>query len=267
MILIALLIILVVYVFLLDTANVFSKKTYNNPQISRPDVIVQTYHTKEKIPQKVYDNIKKYAPGYEHRIYNDSECHAFILEHFGTRVADKFNDLKVKAHKADLFRYCYLYQNGGVYMDIKTELIKPIDEIFGKDKLYSVFSICTGTIYNGIVSSGPKNELLLELINYIVETPDPGKLDYLYICRHFYTSLSSYCDHKLKLGENDNNVYLYEEVVKAFNLFTLHGYNDKNVKYQYVEKCHDGLDRYGICSYVYDKGVPIIKTRYSDYPW
>uniref|UniRef100_A0A6C0DZ43 Uncharacterized protein n=1 Tax=viral metagenome TaxID=1070528 RepID=A0A6C0DZ43_9ZZZZ len=27
-----------------------------------PKIIFQTYHDKSKIPQKVYDNIKKYAP-------------------------------------------------------------------------------------------------------------------------------------------------------------------------------------------------------------
>lgn len=266
MILFVLLIILVIYVFSLDTKNVFSKKSFYNPQIPRPDVIFQTYHTKEKIPQKVYDNIKKYAPGYEHRIYNDSECHAFILEHFGKSVADKFNSLKIKAHKADLFRYCYLYINGGVYMDIKTELIKPIDEVFDKNKLNTVISIRHGTIYNGIVSAGPKNELFLHLVNFMVENPDRPD-DYLYNCREFYTSLSSYCDHKLKLGENNNDVYLYEEVINVLNLFKVHGKKDKNVKYQYVERCYDGLDRYGVCSYIYDKGVPVIKTRYSDYPW
>lgn len=31
--------------------------------------------------------------------------------------------------------------------------------------------------------------------------------------------------------------------------------------------CYDGLDRYGLCCFIYKNKVPIIKVRYAGYPW
>lgn len=81
-----------------------------------PKIIFQTYYKKEKIPQKVYDNISKYCKGYEHCIYDDKDCIEFLTKYFKKNVVDKFNELE-GAHKADLFRYCVLYIYGGIYLN------------------------------------------------------------------------------------------------------------------------------------------------------
>ena len=57
-------------------------------------MIYQTYKNKDLIPQKVYDNIKKYAPEYKHIIYDDNECINFIKENFGDELVDLFNNLQ-----------------------------------------------------------------------------------------------------------------------------------------------------------------------------
>jgi hypothetical protein len=46
------------------------------------------------------------------------------------------------------------------------------------------------------------------------------------------------------------NIYIFKEKCS----------NDSNL-------CHDGLDKYNLCCWIYDKNTRIIKTRYSDYPW
>jgi hypothetical protein len=60
-----------------------------------------------------------------------------------------------------------------------------------------------------------------------------------------------------KLGKNDiqqkfdfSSVYLFEEKCTV---------NDA--------ECSEGLDRYGLCCYIYDNNDKIIKSRYSDFPW
>ena len=96
----------------------------------------------KKIPQKVYDNIKKYAPEYSHIIYDDIDCINYLHKYYGKEFVNLFNSFEKGAHKADLFRYCVLYNEGGIYLDIKTELIQPIKDIFNeKDTFYSVLSI------------------------------------------------------------------------------------------------------------------------------
>ena len=53
------------------------KENYtNNKQIC----IYQTYKDKSLVPQKVYDNIKKYAPGYKHIITDDEDNKKFIFK-------------------------------------------------------------------------------------------------------------------------------------------------------------------------------------------
>ena len=105
------------------------------------------YHDKSKIPNKVYDNLRKYAKGHNIQIYDDKEIIQFFKDHYkdSDRYINKFNKLQ-GAHKADLWRYCVLYHYGGVYLDIKTELIKPLNEIFVDDNmLYTVLSVINGT--------------------------------------------------------------------------------------------------------------------------
>ena len=230
-----------------------------------PKIIIQTYSDRSKVPEKVNKNISEFTKGYKYIFFDDTECYNFILENYDKRTADKFNTLEVNAHKADLFRYCYLYKNGGVYLDIKIELIKPLDEIFtDENKLYTVLSKHTGTIFNGIIASGPNRNIFLDLINFMVRGSD--KPYYLSNCREFYNILSEEYDSELDVGINENNVYLFDEVCMFKNKK-----NKKNKifkkNYSYMNVCYDGFDRYNLCCHVYDKGKAIFKSRYADFPW
>jgi len=228
---------------------------------SIPKIIHQTYHDKSKIPQKVYNNIKTYGSDYTHHIYDDKEAVEFLQKYFTDRVVDKFNSLKNGAHKADLLRYCLLYIYGGVYLDIKTELIKPLSLVIKnkyKDEnidIYSVLSIIKNTVYQGIIASPPRKNFFLLLINYILLTPaEVTSMDYLVFTRDFYNNIKRDLRKKnmvksgLNKGKNDN-FYLFIESC-----------SEKNY-------CPDGKDRYGLCCYVYDGDEKVFKTRYSDFPW
>ena len=150
---------------------IFSSQRSKNVVI--PKVIIQTYYDKSKIPDKVYKNIRKYAPDYKHIVYDDNDCINFLALFDKTytkisklNVVDKFKSFQKGAHKADLFRYCYLYHYGGIYIDIKTELIKPIDELFiDNNTLYTVIARNKKSIYQGVIGVYPQNPMIGELIN------------------------------------------------------------------------------------------------------
>ena len=128
-----------------------------------PKVIIQTYHDKSKIPQKVYENIKKYAPNYKHIVFDDSQCIKFLKIYYGNKYVEKFNSFEKGAHKADLFRYCYLYKFGGIYIDIKTELVKNLDSIIQKNfNFYSVLSKNKNTVYQGIIITYKNNKFICQ---------------------------------------------------------------------------------------------------------
>ena len=229
-----------------DYSRIIVKQEYSTNFDTIPKIIHMTYHNKSKIPQKVYDNLKKYASDYTIYIYDDNDVINFLNTYFTSDVVNKFNSLK-GAHKADLFRYCVIYQIGGIYMDIKTELIMPISDIFKENYVYTVLSnYSTNTIYQGIIASKPKNPFFLRLINYVIQTPTIfTRLYYMIFTVDFYREIQLQIKRKPKPGIN-NEFYLFEENC------------DKN---------SNDLDRYGLNCNIYDKGRRIIKVRFSDYPW
>ena len=250
--------ILLLPILLSPICYIFIKKNKNCEGFSKkiPKVLVQTYHKKNLIPKKVYENVKKFAPNYKHKIYNDKECINFIKNNFNENIVNLFKKLK-GAHKADLFRYCYLYINGGVYLDIKTELIKPLDKIFVGNYTYSVISTVRNSIFQGILASPPKNPIFLRLIYFMLNLINTGRpYHYLIFTKDFWSKIKEDCLDDPKLGFNKNlnnegyNYFLYEEKCST----------KKN-------KCYDGLDRWGLCCFIKDKSKKIIKNRYSDYPW
>ena len=220
-----------------------------------PKVIIITYHTKNKIPKKVYKNLQQYAPNYQLKIFDDDDIILFLKEYYAPPVLAAFKQL-TGAHKADLFRYCYLYKFGGVYIDIKTELIKSIDDVLnqGEIDLYTVLSMYRGTIYQGVIATKPNNPLFKELIDFMVKTKKPVK-HYFEFTFDFYRRLQYMVNkHDLTPGYNKTrtrqNVYLFQEKCTT---------NPGD--------CIDGLDRYKKCCYVYNGVSKVIKTRYADYPW
>lgn len=217
-----------------------------------PLIIFQTYYDKNKIPDIVYSNIKKYAPEYKHYIFNDDEAKKFLSSYFKPLVLDTFNKLILGAHKADLLRYCLIYIYGGVYLDIKIELIKPLSEIITNNNyIYSVLSNAKDHVFQAVIASKPRNIFFLKLINYIIENKNPK--DYLDYCKDFYNNIFKDTKKPIKLGVNQSNnqlYYLFEEKCTPDPL-----------------KCYDGLDRYGVCCFIYKNNKPIIKCRYASYPW
>ena len=254
---------IIILIFLLCIFfTIFNKFKGGNLSNNIPKKIISTYHTKNKIPDKVFKNIKQYAPNYEYIIFDDNDIINFLNKYYNKDVVDKFNVYK-GAHKADLFRYCYLYKFGGIYIDIKTELIMNIDDIFNKNDidLYTVMNKNNKSIYQGVIASKPNNPLFLKLIDHMLSlkvpknSSDPRTSFYHLFTRQFYLELLKYYNKNTILSgftkdsNNKYNLYLFSERCSP------------------KEYCSDGLDRYNLCCNIYDDDKKIIKTRYSDYPW
>lgn len=73
------------------------------------------------LPSKIARNIdsfKECHPYLEHQIYNLELGRQFIKLHFDSGVLSTFDSLRPLAYKADLLRYCILYELGGIYADL-----------------------------------------------------------------------------------------------------------------------------------------------------
>jgi mannosyltransferase OCH1-like enzyme len=157
-----------------------------------PLVIYESWKTNnvpEKMKENIY-NVCKMNPEFDYYLYDDKACLKFIKENFDQDVVYAFNSLKAGAYKSDLWRYCILYKNGGVYMDIKlytTEplinIIKENPVIFVKDvsehfiltylpilKNLSADKPCNNAIYNAFMVSPPNNIIFKECIDNIANS-------------------------------------------------------------------------------------------------
>lgn len=231
----------------------------------------QTYYDKTRIPDKIHENWKKFAPEYHRVILDDQEGLAFLRTHFSPNVTERFLRLRLGAHKADLLRYCLLYIHGGLYADIKTVWVRPVAPLFSDpSKMYVVFSRLDNWFdvleqmfhgsrqkcFNGVFFSPPGNPILLFLIKHILASSNGSiRMDYLHICRFMCSLLEALAGSPLRLGPmrmpcGFPDLVCYEEVEVS------------------EEHCSYRSDRYGLCTFIRDSsGNLIIKVRDSDFPW
>lgn len=167
-----------------------------------PRTVMLTTKDKRTVPPHILEQYSMYAPGYVVRVYDDAECQAFLSEYYPPRVVRKWRSLENGAHRADLFRYAYLYKHGGWYLDIKTVLLRPLDEVLrlttpsscsrsvcGDGAIfYVVESVYRGSLYNGILCTPPRNPYFLSLLNDIAYDPNPPA-EYLTYCYAAYATL------------------------------------------------------------------------------
>lgn len=93
-----------------------------------PKIIIQTgFSINNDSDSK--NHIIELNPGYKYEYYNNNDCINFIKKHFNSDVLSAFNKLKPGAFKADIFRYCYLYINGGIYIDLDLLPKIPFDDL------------------------------------------------------------------------------------------------------------------------------------------
>lgn len=100
-----------------------------------PKIIHQTsYHKYSELPNELIENIKKMKemnPDYEYRYYDNDDIIQFITNNYDTETLNLYNNINdcYGAAKADFFRYLLIYKVGGIYLDIKSSIKKPLNTI------------------------------------------------------------------------------------------------------------------------------------------
>ncbi len=170
-------IIIINYLITSSCENFINYNNLENYYINNKNVIplniYQTYHTKN-LPLKMkecVETLKKQNPEFVHHLFDDDDCRKFIKDNYHEEVVNAYDSLIPGAYKADLWRYCILYKNGGIYMDIKymcADNVKLIDLI---DNEYYVedrpFEDERG-VYNAVMICKKGDLKLINAINLIV---------------------------------------------------------------------------------------------------
>ena len=101
------------------------------PQRLIPRIVHQTWY--EPLEPDKYPNMSRLQQswkqsGWTHKFYDDATAAVFLQDHFPPQVLEAYHAIQPGAFKADLFRYCVLLIQGGVYADMDVLLETNLEE-------------------------------------------------------------------------------------------------------------------------------------------
>lgn len=146
-----------------------AKQTASEHDSVIPKKVYMSWKTRD-IPEHMYKTIMKNIennPDFDFYIYDDNECREFIVANYDAETVAAFDALKPGAYKSDLWRYCILYKLGGIYMDIKFEILVPLNTLTSEGKNVFIKDFQGQDVYQAIMITKPGEPLFLECIETI----------------------------------------------------------------------------------------------------
>jgi mannosyltransferase OCH1-like enzyme len=110
-------ILIIIILFYLINKILYKKELFSDEKI--PLILYKTgpFDTIPENINKLFKINKKNLNLKEIIYFNDNDCNSFMKD-FGEKYYKAYNMLIPNAFKADLWRYCVLYKNGGIYGDL-----------------------------------------------------------------------------------------------------------------------------------------------------
>lgn len=177
--------------------------------MSIPKIVFQT--SPKPAPDHIRDTFFRLSPNWNYLHFKDFEIIDYFTNHASEefpKLIQKFNSFDRGEHKADLFRYYFLYLNGGIFVDSDAIPTVPLDEV-SKDYssiLVAPFDSRNG-IYNGILGSMPGCELIHQALIHCYNTPQELLENcYHYFCKSLGTLATAY---------RPENCIIYQEINKV----------------------------------------------------
>lgn len=186
-----------------------------------PKILIQC--TRNHIPDYVQAMIKeKLSPEWKYEIFNNERITQFFkdnpLEEFPD-IINVFESIEIGAHKADLFRYYYMYINGGVFLDDDAmvyditfdEIIEDYDMFLPIHNIHNIGNV----VFNGFFGTSAKNKIIYETLKYTYYTAK-RKINY-------DGSLKSYLVFL---------IYMYRSYLRFKNMYNIKLYTMHDIEYQ-----------------------------------
>lgn len=187
-----------------------------------------------KIAEKCIESWKKFCPDYEIKKWDESNLNIDI-----NKYCRQAYDSKKYAFASDVLRYDILQKEGGIYLDIDVEILKPIDELLNAECFMGFErknSIAPGLIV-GAVKDSKDIANLLKMYDDDVYIKEDGSINMKTICDRTF---EYYKSHGLESEENvqiiSDTVLYPQEYFNPIDLstqkikitdktFTIHHYN------------------------------------------
>jgi len=106
-----------------------------------PRILHQTIENMDHLLPEYLDNRSKMAltnSSWTFKLYTSKDRREFIQKNFDSRILTSYLsiDKRYGAARADFFRYLVVYVEGGLYLDIKSTVIKPLDEVIQENDTF-----------------------------------------------------------------------------------------------------------------------------------
>lgn len=103
-----------------------------------PSIIHQTAEDWKSLTKDFKNNIKELKeknPNWNYKFYDSKDRVEYIKKNFPDLLLfyEAIDGKNYGAARADFFRYCVLYNEGGVYLDIKSNVNRSLDDIIKKE--------------------------------------------------------------------------------------------------------------------------------------
>jgi mannosyltransferase OCH1-like enzyme len=119
--------------------------------------------------QENFNYIVESNPLISFHLFDEYDCREFIQKNFEPDVLEAYDRLIPCSYKSDLWRYCVLYINGGIYMDIKYRCKNNFKFISLTEKEYFVRDKNPLATYTALIVALPNNKIMYNCIRKIVE--------------------------------------------------------------------------------------------------
>jgi mannosyltransferase OCH1-like enzyme len=151
-----------------------------------PKILFQTSY--KPIEPYVTEKLKKYISGeWTYLHFNDDDIKEFFRKNplYEFPEIEKVFDSFMGQHKADLFRYYFLYINGGVFIDSDAMLRCSLDEIVNGCDLFCVVNPLNMNVFNGFIGSIANHQVIYDALvdAYHIE-PEVLKTNYHLLCKN-----------------------------------------------------------------------------------
>jgi hypothetical protein len=136
-----------------------------------------------------------YCNGEEEQFFKNNPLDEF------PNIIEKWNLMPCQPHKADLFRYYYLYIYGGVFIDGDAMIYDNITNIILNNNFVTAIGVDPSTIWNGFICTFPKNPIIYEALKYAYNIEVSKFMNnYNLLCKNLYNIIhETKYDFKIKL--------------------------------------------------------------------
>jgi mannosyltransferase OCH1-like enzyme len=214
--------------------------------------IFQTHKSIEYIKSKPKLSLSvktwlKYVNNFKYYFYNDNMCKEFMQNIVGGDIYKAYQKLPMNVMKADLWRYCVIYEYGGIYADVDT-LCKVNPNIFLTDALLTIVPENSVHLCQWVFAAPKKSPILKEVIDLSVKRIlDISEIKGEHIIHEltgpgvFTDGIESYLKkNNLPTFPNNRKLYYRYPEIKQLRVFNADNFHKNMVLHLFAGTDNDG---------------------------